>query len=696
MFLGELNHSAGRLAGIGPASAEALSQLGMTTVGQLLRHFPRDYENRSETVPLRRSAAEARNAHIPVIITGHSHFGRGPKTTLKILVTDLEGDQGTLVCFNRNFLAQKFKPGTQAVIFGAFEWKYGELQSASFELESLPVGWKWGEPLPALGRILPVYPLNAGLTQTTFRKAVAGALKNYAHSVEDELPDRLAQARGFLPMAAALAQVHFPDDLDHLDRARRTLIYQEFFHLQLTVLRRGLLSNQEKRPSERFPADLRREFLARLPFGLTEDQKKVIGEIDADLASGTPMARLLQGDVGSGKTLVAFVSALGLIQAGYQVALMAPTELLALQHAENAARFLDPVGVKIAFLSGNVKAAGRSLLLGELALGRIDFVVGTHALFSQDVRFKNLRYVIIDEQHRFGVAQRKAILLKGERPDLLLMSATPIPRTLALTAFGDLRISVIHSMPPGRKPVVTHLAKEGNQKKVYEFVRAELKAGRQAYFVYPLIESSESLDLKDAITMYDHLKNEVFPEYRLGLIHSRLDEEGKKETMEGFLGGLIHILVATSVVEVGVDVANATCMVIEHADRFGLSALHQMRGRVGRSEFQSYCFLVFSENLSEVGRQRLLIMKDTADGFKIAEEDLRIRGPGEMVGLRQSGYLRLSIADFQRDAEVLVQARKDVLDLLAEDPVLARPDHQVLARLLEKAPPFDEELTARG
>jgi ATP-dependent DNA helicase RecG len=372
---------------------------------------------------------------------------------------------------------------------------------------------------------------------------------------------------------------------------------------------------------------------------------------------------------------------------------MAPTELLALQHAENAAKLLDPLGVKIAFLSGNLKAAGRGLLLKELAEGRIDFVVGTHALFSEGVEFKSLRYVIIDEQHRFGVVQRQALTRKGADPDLLLMSATPIPRTLALTAFGDLKTSSIHTMPLGRKPIVTHTNKMSNQQRVYDFVGQELKAGRQAYFVYPLIEASEALDLKDAASMADHLA-QVFPGFRVGLIHSRLDDEEKRSVMEDFSRGKVAVLVATSVVEVGVDVANATCMVIEHAERFGLSALHQLRGRVGRSNLQSYCFLVYGENLTDDGKTRIRVMMETTDGFRIAEEDLKLRGPGDIAGMKQSGYLKLKAADLGRDLDILVGCRDYLTTLLSRDPGFLEPGQTGLRKLWTKCPPFSDELVA--
>jgi ATP-dependent DNA helicase RecG len=442
-------------------------------------------------------------------------------------------------------------------------------------------------------------------------------------------------------------------------------------------------------------SSLQKRLLERLSFALTPGQKSAVAEINRDMDCPFSMARLLQGDVGSGKTLVSFLAALKAVEAGGQAALMAPTELLARQHAESAARLLEPLGIRIAFLTGNLKASGRANLLKALSSGDIDMIAGTHALFSRDVEYKNLRLVVVDEQHRFGVLQRQAIAAKGNLPNLLMMSATPIPRSLALTVFGDLDVSVIADLPPGRKPIKTHLAKESNEGKVYDFVRNELSKGRQAYFVYPLIEGGDESalmfnELKDAVSMADRLAKEVFPDFPLALLHSKVDDEDKRKAMEAFRRGEIKILAATSVVEVGVDVPNATCMVIEHAERFGLSALHQLRGRVGRGEDQSYCFLVYSDNLGEDGKKRLKVMLENSSGFVIAEEDLKLRGPGQIAGIEQSGYLKLGLADPIRDAEALVRARSDVFEILEADPALEKPPNRRIAEVLERCPPFSE------
>jgi ATP-dependent DNA helicase RecG len=493
--------------------------------------------------------------------------------------------------------------------------------------------------------------------------------------------------------------------MEELEKAKNTLIYEELFYLEVMVGKRALERRQQDGGTARAVikqvtteagafSPLQQRLIERLPFQLTAGQNAAIAEINRDLGGPYPMARLLQGDVGSGKTLVAFLACLRALEGGGQAAVMAPTELLARQHAENAARLLEPVGARIAFLTGNLKAAGRNQLLKSLAAGEIDIVVGTHALFSRDVVYRNLRLVVVDEQHRFGVTQRQAIMAKGDHPDLLMMSATPIPRTLALTVFGDLDVSVIRDLPPGRKPVKTHLAKESNEEKVYNFVSRELAAGRQAYFVYPLIEAGTS-DLKDAQSMAERLERKVFPRYKTALVHSRLDEEEKRLTMEAFRSGEVRVLVATSVVEVGVDVPNASCMVIEHAERFGLSALHQLRGRVGRGSDQAYCFLIYSDDpegetgvLTEEGKTRLKVMLESNDGFVISEEDLKLRGPGQIAGIEQSGYLSLGIADPIRDAAELERARADAFAMLEADPGFLLPEHRCIAQVLERAPPF--------
>jgi ATP-dependent DNA helicase RecG len=609
--------------------------------------------------------------------------------TLKVYVEDDSG-RAALLCFNRPWLEKQLVQGGQYRLWGRFYYKYGEVQSSAFEIEPVSSG-------TGFGRILPVYPLCAGLTQSYMRRFIAKALAQYADGIEDELPQDIIERDNLLAKSAAINALHFPANETELEQAKKTLIYEELFYLEVMVgkraiERRGLKTPASVKTCENAGAysPLQQRLLERLPFALTDGQSEAITEINRDMAmnGNPPMARLLQGDVGSGKTLVSFMAALMAAESGGQAAIMAPTELLARQHAENAARLLEPLGIRIAFLTGNIKTSGRKELLKNLLTGTIDIVVGTHALFSGDVYYKNLKLVVIDEQHRFGVTQRALIMTKGENPGLLMMSATPIPRSLALTVFGDMDVTSIKDMPPGRKQVITHLAKESNEMKVYNFVRKELEQGRQAYFVYPLIDGGD--DVKDAVSMAERLQSEVFPNYKAGLIHSKLDEDKKRKTMDDFRNGEIKILAATSVVEVGVDVPNATCMVIEHAERFGLSALHQLRGRVGRGQDQSFCFLVYSDDLTEEGKARLMVMLKNSDGFIIAEEDLKMRGPGQIAGTEQSGYMVLGLANPVRDAAELERARQDAFAILESDPALLLANHRVIGRVLDEAPPFAE------
>ena len=678
------------IRGIGPVLVPKLARLGIHDVAGLLCHYPRDWEDRGVTVPI----GEFRRAQVctEVTVIARDWIGFGRMRTLKVYVED-ESGRASLLCFNRPWLEKQLVQGERYRLWGRFYYKYGEIQSSAFEIEALS-----GDGADN-GRILPVYPLSAGLSQAMLRRFTGNALEQYAAKLDDELPKQLIDRDRLFSKAAAMRAIHFPTSATELECAKKTLIYEELFYLEVMVGRRVIerKSHIEKKPENREQSDsfspIQQRLLERLPFQLTAGQREAIAEINSDMANSVAysMARLLQGDVGSGKTLVSFLAALWAVEDGGQTAFMAPTELLARQHAENAARLLEPLGVRIAYLTGNIKAAGRKDLLRHLAAGEIDIAVGTHALFSKDVVYKNLRLVVIDEQHRFGVMQRSLIMAKGnDMPHLLMMSATPIPRTLALTVFGDMDVSVIRDMPPGRKPVKTHLAKESSEGRVYDFVRGKLQSGSQAYFVYPLIENEGESNLKDAVSMAQRLATEVFPQFATALIHSKLDDEEKRLTMERFRGGEIKVLVATSVVEVGVDVPNANCMVIEHAERFGLSALHQLRGRVGRGQEQAYCFLVYSDELTEDGKARLKVMLENTDGFVIAEEDLKLRGPGQIAGTEQSGYLNLGIANPIRDVEVLAKARTDAFFILENDPDLVLDDHRVIARVLEEAPPFSE------
>jgi len=694
MLLRSITEPVTAIKGLGPVQVPRLARMGIKNVAELLCHYPRDWEDRSVVVPI----SEFHRAQVctEVTVISRDWIGSGRKfaksgSTLKVYVED-ESGRAALVCFNRPWLEKQLVPGERFRLWGRFQYKYGDIQSTTFEIE--PV-----EAESSGAGILPVYPLRAGLTQAMLRRFVGQALEKYAPDLEDELPGEIRARDGLISKAAAIKAIHFPASVAELESAKKTLVYEELFYLEIMIGKRALVRKRHALPDKAGTqvsfSPLQERLIERLPFNLTQGQREAIDEINADIGSavsnvggGFSMSRLLQGDVGSGKTLVSFLATLRTVDGGNQAVLMAPTELLARQHAESAARLLEPLGLRIAFLTGNIKAAGRKDLLRHLAVGEIDIVVGTHALFSKDVTYGNLKLVVVDEQHRFGVMQRSLIMDKGDNPHLLMMSATPIPRTLALTVFGDMEVSVIRDLPPGRKPVKTHLAKESSEDRVYDFVRRKLEAGSQAYFVYPLIESGDENNLKDAVSMAERLSKKVFPGFAVALIHSRLDEEEKRQTMERFRNGEIKVLVATSVVEVGVDVPNANCMVIEHAERFGLSALHQLRGRVGRGQEQAYCFLVYSDELTEDGKARLKVMLENTDGFVIAEEDLRLRGPGQIAGTEQSGYLNLGIANPISDIETLAKARTDAFFILENDPDLVLEGHRIIARVLEETPPF--------
>ncbi|MDP2790459.1 MAG: ATP-dependent DNA helicase RecG [Rectinemataceae bacterium] len=672
MFIHELKQSVASLHGAGPSVASRLGRLGITTIADLLCHYPRDYEDRSAFVPFSRFA-EGNSVHTIATVSSHEWFGFGRMRTLKILVSD-DSSEAALLCFNRPFLEKTLPVGARIVVHGKFQFRYGEIQSSAFDAERLEEGAS-----PATG-LIPLYPLTEGLAQGHVRKLMKAALTMYGSHVEDEIAPSLSAGRGLMSKAKALASIHFPASIAEREAALRTLAYEELFQFQLGIALRIEARRSQSLPRKPAPGLLSERLIQRLPFTLTPDQEKALGEIAADLDKPHPMARLLQGDVGSGKTIVALLAALRTVERGGQVAIMAPTELLARQHAATAARLIEPLGVRLAFLSGNVDDAARPPLLKALAAGEIDIVIGTHALFSADVVYKALKFIVIDEQHRFGVMQRIALYKKGDIPDMLMMTATPIPRSLALTLFGDLAVSSIKNLPPGRKPVKTHLAKEGNESKVYDFVRNIIVQGRQAFFVYPIIGESDKAELKSAQDMAEELATRIYPEFSVSLLHSRLKEEKKRAIMDDFVTGATKILVATTVVEVGVDVPNAAVMVIEHAERFGLSALHQLRGRIGRSEHQSYCFLVYSKDITEDAVQRLKALYDSSDGFALAEEDLKIRGPGELLGTAQSGSLRLLIANPLRDFELLKLARADAFDIVKNDPSFLKAEHGVYRR----------------
>ena len=735
MKIGDLGAAVENLPGVGPSTAKLFARMNIFTVSDLLQTYPRDYEDRTRRVLLKDFAQS--KVHTVCRVVSHDWFGYGKMRTLKIFISDGSAD-AVLVAFNRPFLEKSLPVGSIVLVTGKFDVRYNQLQSTSFEAEKLSSEGELEDflqkDIPGSG-VLPVYPLTEGLSQKNFRKSVFAAMRLYGRAVDDEIPADIIKERKLLKKADAIRMIHSPENLEQLALARRTLIYEELYHFeyrmaQRTLDHRGVLptldqaavfdsvspdsQNPQNPPSaapyfqspqigtEAFEKQLspkQKLLYERLPFKLTDGQMAAIYEMNQDIDKSQSecnimrtspeklerppfsMQRLLQGDVGSGKTLVAFFVCLRTIDYGGQCVLLAPTELLSRQHAENAAKLLEPVGVKVAFLTGNLKSSSRQTLLNALKDGNVDIAVGTHALFSHNVQYKSLMLAVIDEQHRFGVTQRESIIAKGRisegkiahSPDVLMMSATPIPQTLALTAFGDLDITTIRTMPQGRKAIKTYLTVMGKENDVYRAVHRELAAGHQAYFVYPRISEGDMLDggddggLKSAEEMYNFLNQTVYPNFSCALIHSKIDEDEQTKILQDFRLGKIQVLVATTVVEVGVDVPNATCIVIEHADRFGLAELHQLRGRVGRGDLQSYCFLIYGKNITEDGKQRMKAIRNNSDGFVIAEEDLKLRGPGQMGGTMQSGYLTLGIADLTRDRDLLRLARYDAFTKVREE-----------------------------
>ncbi len=719
MKTSEITNSINTLPKIGPAKAALFAKLNIFTIADLLQYYPRDYEDRTKKITLHEclqaiiANGQAR-AHTIVQVINHDWFGYGNMKTLKIIVTDGTAS-AEIVAFNRPWLQNSMKIGSIFALTGVFTNKYGNLQTSQYDTEKIAETGKlkdyFDKPIPN-SKVFPIYRQTEGLTSKQINATIETALKQYAKGIENDLPDTLIEKKGLLSKKDALEKIHLPKSISEASQARQTLVYEELYLFQRTMAERSIAhkgfipkvnqttgeietNSQKAFTNEEFEETLsprQKQLLARLPFQPTDDQKSVIAQMNIDIdmnyksasdknEKNFSMRTLLQGDVGSGKTLVSFFAALRVIDYGSQCALMAPTELLARQHAENAAKQLESLDVKVAYLTGNLNAKGRNNLLAALKDGEINFVIGTHALFSKSVVYKDLALAIIDEQHRFGVLQRSAILEKGRtskdsyvrEPNLLMMSATPIPQTLALTVFGDLDVLSIHTMPNGRKPIKTFLVQGGHESNAYEAVRSELKAGHQAYFVYPAIENNmEDGDfntqkgMKSAEEMFEFLSKQVYPEFKVGLVHGKVSEDEQTQILEDFRQNKVQILVATTVVEVGVDVPNATCIVIEQADRFGLAGLHQLRGRVGRGEAQSYCFLVYRKELTEDGKARMKALHDTTDGFKIAEEDLKLRGPGEITGTAQSGELTFKIADPVRDESTMIQARIDAFSSLSQ------------------------------
>ena len=664
--------------GVGPRRASDLANAGFHVLEDLLLRLPLRYEDRDRVRPIAQLGAGDLTAVVGEILAcGVRPIRRRGFRVLEVVVADGSGRMRA-VYFNQPFLADVLAPGSRVALYGRVERGRlgGGLQLTNPDYELLAAGAGDDDARIHTGRIVPVYEKAGGVTSKMTRRIVHAALEGLPPAVADPLPPEVCREHGLIDRRTALVQAHFPapgtspEDLERCRTpAQRRLIFEEFFLFQLGLaLRRRATAAARKPRTIRVDERIRRAALEVLPFRLTGDQRQALREIVGDLTGERPMNRLLQGDVGSGKTIVALLAALVAMENGLQVAVMSPTELLAEQHHLNIARILGPARFEVVLLTGALAAGARREAGDRLAAGRAHLAVGTHALMQDAVRFQELGLAIIDEQHRFGVIQRAALRRKGVQPDVLVMTATPIPRTLALTAYGDLDVSVIRELPPGRQPVATRLAPESRRREVYELVRRELRAGRQGYVVYPLVEESEKVDLKAATGMARRLAEDVFPDFRVGLVHGRMKPDERDAVMTAFGAGEIDLLVATTVIEVGIDVANATVMLVEHAERFGLAQLHQLRGRVGRGPHRAYCILLHQGRMSDAAGARLDAVAGTADGFEIAEHDLEIRGPGDFFGTRQSGLPALKVGDLLRDHATMAEARQAAHAWLALDP----------------------------
>ena len=661
--------------GVGPNRVKLLNNLGIYTLEDLITYFPREHEDRSKPKKIS-EIQDGEEVLIEVIIVtkmSEIRTARGLKI-YKIVARD---ETGTcqITWYNQSYLKNRFIVGQKYKFFGKVNIKNGkvDMQSPVYDLQTENKN---------TGKIVPIYPLTYNLTQNTIRKIIENGLQDARNDIKETLPQYLLKTYNLCDYKFAINEIHFPKNFDNFYIARKRLVFEELLLLQI-----GLLSLKNIYSSEEgisFSKDVHMsDVINDLPFKLTKAQLKVLEEIDKDMESNKTMNRLLQGDVGSGKTVVSIIAAYKAVKSGYQAAIMAPTAILAAQHMKNFTNILSKYGINCELLVSGITKKKKEQILNDLQEGKIDILIGTHAILEENVIFKNLGLVITDEQHRFGVKQRGTIAEKGKNVDVLVMTATPIPRTLALILFGDLDISIIDELPPNRKPVDTFAVRKSMDDRVNNFIKEQIKSGRQAYIVCPLVEESEEIEAKSVMELIEKYKNNVFKDYRVEYLHGKMKPKEKENIMEEFKNKKIDILISTTVIEVGVDVPNANIMVIENAERFGLAQLHQLRGRVGRGEYKSYCILKYEGN-SEIIRKRMEVMTKTNNGFVISEKDLELRGTGEFFGTRQHGLPEFKIANLFKDVKELQQVQSVAIKIIQKDPKLELPENKELKETINK------------
>jgi len=662
------------LKGVGPKRASIFRKMGIMTLGDLLFHLPRAYEDRTKTIKIQEGVIGEKQSFV-LEVTGSPTVSR-PRRGLSILQVPVRDSTGeaVMVWFNQDYLKKTFSPGQVYIV-------YGKLSFNRYQVQILNPDFKLWSP-DHVGSVTPIYPLTDGISNNEMKKIVAQALSEINDDIKSVVPKTYSIKRKLPSKLDSLIGIHFPKNLNHAEISRRALAYEELLLLQI-----GLLWFKNKGGAELEGIKFKNvrgleKFIIDLPYKLTAAQIRVIQEIISDMTSNKRMNRLVQGDVGSGKTVVSAAAMVLAVLNGYQATMMAPTEILADQHFETLKDLLKNMPIKIGLLKGSMSLKSRESILNQISNGEVDIVIGTHALIQDSVKFKRLGLAITDEQHRFGVRQRIDLSDKGDLPDMLIMTATPIPRTLALILYGDLDISIIDELPPGRKLIETYAVGSDMEDRIFSFIRKQIIEGRQAYVVCPLIEEQEKQDLLSAEKTYERLTSDIFPDFNIGLIHGRMGQAEKEASMRSFKTGEMDILVSTTVIEVGVNVPNANIMLILNAERFGLAQLHQLRGRIGRGKYKSYCILI-NDSSNSTARERMRILQSTSDGFKISEKDLELRGPGEFFGTKQHGLPQLKAANLLKDMDVLKTAQEDAIQIISQDPELLSEENALIKAYIQ-------------